>query len=699
LIEAVLDEFEREVSNVVFTEPRLALVSNLSGRLADLSLLGQSGYWRRHMREPVRFADSVRALAQQGITHYVEMSPHPVLLGMGSDVVASGQWLPSLREGRDEWTTIFESLQALYCAGATVDWSGLDYGYRRRRISLPTYPFQRKRHWIETGPTATLVSSADRWQRLADTLDRQAVRGPLDVNVASYPDKYACLARLTRGHAIATLRRAGLFLRAGEVHTLDEVREQAHIGPAYRHLLQRWLESLVADGVMEQRGNAFHVCQGLADPDLPALWEQAERLLADNRPLFDYVRHCGNLVSDVLCGRESPLETLFPGGAFDLAQNLYERSATMLYINQLAGAAFEALGALMPPGRTLRVLEVGAGTGGTSSSLLSALPAAQRLYRFTDVSDVFLDRARQRFGDQSGIEFDFFDLDAELEPQGYAAASFDVIVAANAVHAAKNLRVALDRLHHLLAPGGFLILIESTAHLAYFDMTTGLIEGWQHFADDLRRDNPLLSAPDWVSALDAAGFARARSWPEAGSPAEALGQHVIVAQMPGDAVADITTPVDGQKAVPTASVPTVDARGAWLDRLEGRSAAERIELLRELVRAEVMKVMRLDSDSPPARHDRLMELGMDSLMAVQLRNALNQALALDRPLSSTVMFDYPTIDAMAAHLHEWLTPAPAVPPTSPASSSVRTAALGADAVAAMSDAEIERLLDERLGAP
>ena len=64
-----------------------ALVEEAKSRLADLSLIGQSGYWRRHMREPVRFADSIRALAALGITHYIEMSPQPVLLGMGSEIV------------------------------------------------------------------------------------------------------------------------------------------------------------------------------------------------------------------------------------------------------------------------------------------------------------------------------------------------------------------------------------------------------------------------------------------------------------------------------------------------------------------------------------------------------------------------------------------------------------------------------------
>jgi acyl transferase domain-containing protein/SAM-dependent methyltransferase len=697
LIEPVLDRFEREIENVKFAEPRVALISNLSGRLADGSLIIHSSYWRRHMREPVRFADSIRALAALDITCYIEMSPHPVLLGMGSESVTGGLWLPSLREGRDDWTVMFESLQALYCSGASVSWDGLDRGLRRRRVALRGYPFQRKRHWIDLAPPAPSVSSAERWTRLADTLDRQSHRAPLGLDVDSYPAKYACLARLTTGYAVATLRKAGLFVKTGERHTVESVLSRAGISATYRHLLRRWLEGLVARGLLERDGDAFRAAQPLPDPDLAGLWAEAEVALDDNRPLLDYVRHSATLVSDVLGGRESPLETLFPGGSFDLAESLYERSAMMVYINQLAAGAFELVSALTPTGRRLRILEVGAGTGGTTSALLRVLPNERCLYRFTDVSEVFLDRARQRFGGRPGVEFGLFDLDAEFEPQGYAPASFDVIVAANAVHAVKDVRAALSRLRELLTPGGLLILIESTVHLDYFDMTTGLIEGWQHFADDLRGDNPLLSPQSWIDAMKNAGFSQASAWPESGSPAGALGQHVIVAQAPGEAVADLAPTREPKGTTSSTSrASSASSRGAWLTELEGRLRSERLDLLRELVRGQVMQALRLDAASPPAYHDRLMNLGMDSLMAVQLRNGLNQALALERPLSSTVMFDHPTIDAIAAHLDERLAPS-----SSPVTAPVFAAApsgLDADAVAVLCDSDIERMLDERLGA-
>src|SRR5262249_51229714 len=114
----------------------------------------------------------------------------------------------------------------------------------------------------------------------------------------------------------------------------------------------------------------------------------------------------------------------------------------------------------------------------------------------------------------------------------------DVIVSANAVHAAVDLPATLSCLRDLLAPGGLLILIESTTHFTWFDMTTGLIEGWQHFADDLRKDVPLLAAPQWTEVLQEVGFERAAAWPEADSPAAPLGQHVLIAQVAGEISAD-----------------------------------------------------------------------------------------------------------------------------------------------------------------
>ncbi len=578
LVDPVLDAFESELKSVVFAEPVIPLVSSSRAVLADLSLIGRPRYWREHMRETVRFADAMQVMHSQGLTHYIELSPQPVLLAMSADCVSGGEWIASMREGADPWQELLTGLRTLYCAGADIDWAGFYDGQGRRRVPAPTYPFQRRRHWIEAlgDQAATTASASHRWNQFQTTMGREANRGPLGLDVAAYPAKWEALARLTAGHAAHVLRAVGLFLKPGEQHTLDDVLNAGGIGASYRHLVQRWLSMLVEEGKLQTQGAYFVVETPLAEPDLVALWANADAQLADNAPLIAYVRHCASMLAEVLTGRESPLETLFPGGSFQLAENLYERSSTMLYFNQLAAAGLEALAAATHG--ALRVLEIGGGTGGTTSSLLRVLPTDRTRYRFTDVSEVFLDRARTRFADFPFVEYGLFDLDEDLTVQGYAPASFDVIVAANAVHAAKDLRDALGKLRTLLAPGGVIMLVESTAHLSYFDMTTGLIEGWQHFSDDLRGENPLLPPQTWITVLGEAGLEDASVWPRPGTPAEALGQHVVVAHAAGETVFNAPIATSSTSAVPVVQAVVTSRRA----ELEAANPAERMDLLRDL---------------------------------------------------------------------------------------------------------------------
>jgi SAM-dependent methyltransferase len=405
-------------------------------------------------------------------------------------------------------------------------------------------------------------------------------------------------------------------------------------------------------------------------------------------------------VSVVLRGLESPLETLFPGGSPDLARNLYERSATMRYINGLAASAFGSLTA----GGALRILEIGAGTGGTTASLLPMLVPDRAQYVFTDMSGLFLDRARERFAAYPFVDYRLFDMERDPAEQGFAAGSFDIIVSANAIHASTDLRLALRRVRELLAPGGVLVLVESTVHMDWFDMTTGLIEGWQHFADDLRTDNPLLAPEKWQVALRDAGFAAADTFPRGNSPATALGQHLVIGLAPGEVVGRHSSAVldkaDSSPSVAPGAVAAEEAE-AFRQRVLDALPGERLELLRDFVRSQVVRVLKLDATEPPGRHDRLMDLGLDSLMAVQLRNQLAKGLGESRPLPATIMFDQPTIEALAAYLLERITPAAQETGTSAAgkaSAPVPGAAmLGEAAVAAMSDEQIEALLLERLG--
>ena len=460
LIDPVLSAFEQVLATAEFKPPTISLISNVTGSFVDNVEICNPRYWLKQMREPVQFEKSMAALIAQGVTHFIEIGPHPVLVGMGAECTSetTAEWLPSLRRNRPDWSDLLESLQRLYVGGANVDWVGFDRDHSRQRISLPTYPFRRRRHWIEAlkakGGTPT-----EEFQ-LEAALDRQSQHGPIDLNAASYPKKWDCLARLTDAHAICTLRAAGLFTKAGEQHSLSDTINLAGISSSYRHLVQRWLDRLVTARILRANGETYIADAPLPDPEIEGLWQEADTLFSDNKPLLNYVRRCGDLIGDVLTGKQSPLETLFPGGSFQFAEELYERSTTLRYINTLAASAVESIARSTPAARKLRILEVGAGTGGTTASLLPVLPSDRADYLFTDVSEQFLQNARRRFANYSFFRVGRFDLDQELSVQGFDSGSFNIVVAANSAHASKDLRAALRRLRDLLAPGGILILIE-----------------------------------------------------------------------------------------------------------------------------------------------------------------------------------------------------------------------------------------------
>jgi len=151
LMDPILDELEAESQSVKYFAPKIDTIANLTGKPADRRTFADPSYWRRHARTPVRFAESMQALANLGCEIFLEIGPSPTLIGMGRRCLTDNGrvWLPSLRQGRDEWQSMLGSLAELYAHGAEVDWQGYDRDYERRRISLPTYPYQRRRYWAK----------------------------------------------------------------------------------------------------------------------------------------------------------------------------------------------------------------------------------------------------------------------------------------------------------------------------------------------------------------------------------------------------------------------------------------------------------------------------------------------------------------------------------------------------------------------
>ncbi len=150
LVEPMLDEFEQCARSVQHQTPVVDFILNETGRPLDETVLQDGAYWRRHARGTVRFAESIGTLRARGIRVFLEIGPEPVLIGVAHQCVEDSEttWLASLRKDRDDWPQMLSSLGALFVLGVKPDWNAYDRPHGRRRVMLPTYPFQRERHWL-----------------------------------------------------------------------------------------------------------------------------------------------------------------------------------------------------------------------------------------------------------------------------------------------------------------------------------------------------------------------------------------------------------------------------------------------------------------------------------------------------------------------------------------------------------------------
>ncbi|MEV0598849.1 SDR family NAD(P)-dependent oxidoreductase [Streptomyces sp. NPDC050315] len=151
LMEPMLDEFRTMAEGFTYNTPRIPFISTLTGdRVTDE--LTAPGYWVRHVREAVRFADAVRVLEKSGVVTFVEVGPAAVLSATGPSCLADGSdaaFVPLLRRGHDEESELALGLGAAHVAGAQVDWHAYYAGRGARRVDLPTYAFQRRWYWFD----------------------------------------------------------------------------------------------------------------------------------------------------------------------------------------------------------------------------------------------------------------------------------------------------------------------------------------------------------------------------------------------------------------------------------------------------------------------------------------------------------------------------------------------------------------------
>ncbi|MGH8240805.1 MAG: methyltransferase, partial [Steroidobacteraceae bacterium] len=346
---------------------------------------------------------------------------------------------------------------------------------------------------VEAGHAWTL-------EALVGSVADGAARLRAAADIASYDAFLPRLEALCAHYTVRAMRRLGWHPAAGEQIVEATLADRLGVVSAHRRLFARLLAILAEEGWLVRQPQGWRVLRSPPEQDT----DTERAALEATRPAgaaaeLQLTARVANELAEALRGEREPMQLLFPGGSLDTAERLYRDAPTAKFFNGLIAEVLTAAVSARANGKRVRILEVGAGTGGTTAHVLDRLPADAVEYTFTDVGPLFVARARERFGSFGFARFEVLDLEREPQRQGFVDRQFDIVIASNVIHATADLRRTLARVRGLMAPGGLLAMLEVTSPQRWFDLTVGLTSGWWAFTDtQLRPDYATLTRRRWL---------------------------------------------------------------------------------------------------------------------------------------------------------------------------------------------------------
>ncbi len=284
MMEEILDPFRRFVETLDLRPPEIPFVSNVTGTWIRPGEATDPGYWARHLRHTVRFGDGISTLSKELDPILLEVGPGRTLATLARAALDREQAravfnsLPHPLDPLPDRAHLLDTLGQLWLAGAAVDWRGFQGGRRSRRVPLPTYPFERRRHWIDPPAGQAARRSAAKtpvienwfyhpsWHRAAPGLPAPAAGDGsfLLFGEGELADELARILRAT-GRTVTTVARGRRFERLGD----RAFRIDPLAGDGYRALLRE----LSADGLPDRLIHLWGVEGEAAGDDDFATWQ------------------------------------------------------------------------------------------------------------------------------------------------------------------------------------------------------------------------------------------------------------------------------------------------------------------------------------------------------------------------------------------------------------------------------------------
>jgi acyl transferase domain-containing protein/acyl carrier protein/SAM-dependent methyltransferase len=491
--------------------------------------------------------------------------------------------------------------------------------------------------------------SDDRLSRVDTIAPIVLLDAPVDADVSGLiqqglPERFETLLLELLCHSLHAL---GVFADQ------SEPAKKSRVVPQYRPWLRHTLDLLTQRGLISEHEGSWRF-EGPSTATSP--WEEWERCASEWRASASMAAPVQlaeatlRELEPVLTGQRQATDVLFPKSSTHLVEGIYRDSPVPDFFNRALCAVivrYVERRRRVDPDVRLRILEIGAGTGGTTIPLIRALaPFADVIadYRFTDLSKAFVVAAEREYSERAPyMSYGTFDVERAPALQGIGIGEFDIVVAANVLHATRDIRRTVRNAKATLKRNGTLLLNEVCATSLFAHMTFGLLKGWWLYEDAHLRipGSPALSPESWCTVLAEEGF------DEIGLPAESarvLGQQIVVARSDGWirqpvaaalSVASVSDASSASEATPFPTTPVPDDH----DRVASS--------IRRVVRETLAFTLDIE---PSALCDDvpLSAYGLDSMLAVQAVEVLNTSAGT--ALTTTSLFDYQSIDALVAHI-------------------------------------------------
>ncbi|WP_125779506.1 non-ribosomal peptide synthetase [Pseudoalteromonas rubra] len=384
---------------------------------------------------------------------------------------------------------------------------------------------------------------------------------------------------------------------------------------------------------------------GLLQDDALALPEPPANLTVLEQDDYALLNAALAALPEILSGQRKATDVLFPGGSLALVESVYRDNPVAMHANQaLVTLLTHYLAGLGT--QPIRILEIGAGTGGTTRTVLPKLRDFNVTeYAYTDLSQAFFSHAKAQFQpDSPFVQTAYFDVSKPLAEQHIDLASYDVVIATNVLHATADMLTTLNNAKACLKRGGLLLINEVTQPSLFTQLTFGLLEGWWLSKDTTLRlpGSPLLSQPRWQQLLNSNGFALAASATDAQSP-----QQVLCAQSNGRLVQQRSKPAQQTTSISNHNTAMQQPEQTQTDSQPATDNATLSDFVAQTLAGIASQALSMTADELDP-DDSFADYGVDSILAIQILDEINAHFNLSLP--PTLLFDFPSIATLSAHI-------------------------------------------------